>query len=398
MSDEVSAAPPATGGCPITDEFLPQNMRKHVDPAAPVPLRMMAAKGLVPLAPSDLVGALFLLTFDPEASIREVAHKSAAGLPDRILSSALRDEGVKPPVLGWLLGLFGAQEPYAEMLILNALTPDEAVASLAATCSHKTAEIIGQNQLRLLRFDGILRGLAQNPNAEGALLDGVCDFAVRNGVLMADLPQMRAARVRLFGPEAAAAPPEDPGPTAEELMRDFEAAEEAARSGGAGASGGAAAESAAGGADGGAASDGKRLTLSQRLMKMSVSEKIKLATKGNKEARSALFRDSNKLVLVATIRSPRITDGEVLTQASNKAANDEVLRVIFNNREWLRQYPIRLALVRNPKVPQAISMRLMNQLHEADVKNLARDKNVPGSIQALAKKATEKKTDKKGGH
>jgi len=137
--------------------------------------------------------------------------------------------------------------------------------------------------------------------------------------------------------------------------------------------------------------EGKKLTLSKRIMQMNVSEKIKLATKGNKEARGILIRDSNKLVSVAVIRSPRITDGEVLSQAQSKTCIDDVLRVIYSNREWLRKYAIKLALVKNPKVPQGVSMRLINTLHEHDVKSLAKDKNVPGSVQMLAKKQMDKK-------
>ena len=77
---------------------------------------------------------------------------------------------------------------------------------------------------------------------------------------------------------------------------------------------------------------------------------------------------------------------------------DDVLRVIYNNREWLRKYSIKLALVKNPKVPQGVAMRLIATLHEHDVKSLAKDKNVPGSVQALAKKQLEKKNaPKKGG-
>jgi hypothetical protein len=380
MSEEpISPVAVGPSGCPIGDDFLPQNMRKHVDPKAPVPLRMMAAKGLVPLSPSDLVGALFMLTFDAEVSIRETAAKTAGGLPDRIVSSAARDEGLKPPVLGWLLGQLCGNDQYAEMLILNGTTPDEAVARVAGACSKKTAEIIGQNQLRLLRHDAIVRELAKNPVAQGALIDGVCDFAVQSGVVMSDVAQMQEARVRLFGAEAAASAPVDPGPTADEVIEEMQQ------------------QTPTGATIDAPLDETKKLTLSQRLMKMSVSEKIKLATKGNKEARTMLFRDSNKLVLVAVIRSPRITDGEVMVQAMSKVANDEVLRVIYSNREWLRQYPIKLALVRNPKVPQAVSMRLLNQLHESDLKNLARDKNVPGTVQMLAKKHTQKKEDSKGG-
>ncbi|HEY8209805.1 MAG TPA: hypothetical protein VIG99_20095, partial [Myxococcaceae bacterium] len=338
-------------------------MRKHVDPKAPVPLRMMAAKSLVPLSPADMCGALFMLTFDPDQGVRETATKTAAGLPDRILATALRDEGVKAPVLGYFLGVLAGKEQYEEMLILNATTPDEAVAVRAQTCSLKIAEIVGQNQLRLLRHTDVIRQLCLNPNAVGALLDGVCDFAVRSGVILDDVPQIQEARIRVFGPEAAEQPP-DPGPSAEDVMAEYA---------GLGEEGAPPME------------EGKRLTLTQKIMKMSVAEKIKLASQGNKEARSLLLRDSNKLVSVAVIRSPRITDGEVLGIANNRAAPDDVLRVVYMNREWTKMYPLKVALVKNPKTPSGIAMRFLGTLRESEVKELARNKNVPNGIQMQAK-------------
>jgi len=365
--NNVPAPPP---GCPFNAEFLPPNLRKHVDPAAPVPLRMMAAKSLVPLSPSDMLGALYMLTFDSDTGVRETAAKTASALPDRILGSAVRDEEVQPQVLGYFLGLLKTKEAYAEMLVLNPSTPDDAVADLARDCSAKLAEIIGQNQLRLLRHEDILRNLCANPQVPVTLTDSVCDFAVRSGLTLADVPQMKTARIRLFGPEAAEAPP-DPGPTAEQVLQEFQEVEE---------------EGAA------PMEEGKRLTLAQRVMKMSIAEKIKLATLGNKEARSTLIRDTNKLVAVAVIRSPRITDGEVLSCATNRAMMDDVLRVIYNNREWTKNQKVKLALVKNPKVPLTVTMKFLNTFRDAELKDLARDKNVPSAVQSFAKKLHEKKT------
>src|SRR5712664_1645077 len=91
MSDaQATAAAPAA--CPVPLSALPSNFQKHVDPNAPVPLRMMGAKGLVPMGPKEMATALFMLTFDADAAIREAATKSATGLPDRILSVALRED------------------------------------------------------------------------------------------------------------------------------------------------------------------------------------------------------------------------------------------------------------------------------------------------------------------
>lgn len=398
MSDEAplveaEAAPAvveAANACPLPPDFLPENMRKHVDGKAPVPLRMMAAKALVPLAPADMLGALFILMYDADEKVRETAGKTASTLPDRIAASGFRDESVKPMVLGWFLDVYAQNDAYAEMLILNASTPDSALAAIAPICSQKVAELIAQNQLRLLRHEAIVRALAQNPISHGALIDGVCDFAVRNGLDMPDVPQMLAAKVRLFGPQAATQPVHQ-GPTADEVLAEFgvaaadgevpENAEKAQLE----------AEKET------KLDDGTKLTLTQKIAKMSVSERIKLATKGNKEVRGMLIRDANKLVAVAVIRSPRLTDQEVMAQAINKGAHEDVLRVIYNHREWTRKYPVRLALVKNPKVPAQVTMRFLNTISEADVKALARDKNISGAIQMLAKKMIQRKNEPKKG-
>ncbi|OJH34627.1 hypothetical protein [Cystobacter ferrugineus] len=373
-----TAATPA--GCPISAEVLPPNMRKHVDPAAPVPLRMMAAKALVPLAPADMLGALFMLTFDADASVRDTATKTAAALPDRF-SAGLRDENVAAPVLGWLLPLLRSKDAFAEMLVLNTTTPDEAVALAARDCGAKVAEIIGQNQLRVLRHEDILRQLCANPNVSPALIDNVCDFAVRSGLVLTDVPQVQAARVRLFGPQAAAAPP-DPGPTAEQIVAEFQMDSVQEKPDDEDPNPPPMEET-------------KRQSLTQRIMKMSISQKIKLATLGNKEARSHLIRDTNKLVCTAVIRSPRITPGEVLSCAGNKAVNEEVLRHIYSSREWTKNYKIKMALLKNPKLPLAVGMKFLNTLRENDVKELSRDKNVPSGLQGFAKKMLQKKDEKK---
>jgi hypothetical protein len=347
---------------------LSANVRRHVDPSAPVPLRMMAAKALVPLPPPDMITALFLLTADADEKVRTTAEDSAKKLPDRILSSALRDEEVDPPVLGWFLHRLAKQDVYAEMLILNSSTPDEAVARAASLCGMRTAEIISQNQLRLLRHEEVVRQLCLNPNCGPALIDGVCDFCVRSGWCSPTSPDAGGAGADLRS--GGRGGPPDPGPTADEIMEEYaELGDENAPP----------------------MEDGKRLTLAQRIMKMSIAEKIKLATKGNKEARSYLLRDSNKLVAVAVIRSPKLTDGEVLAVANNRAAQDDVLRVVYNNREWLKDYRVKVALTKNPKVPLPVAMKFLSQLREAEVKDLAKNKNVPSGVQLMARKMLEKK-------
>jgi hypothetical protein len=342
---------------------------------------MMGAKGLVPaVAPLDLCTLLFMLSFDADAGVRETAAKTAAGLPDKIWGVALRAEGLQGQVLDWLADRFATNEGALELVLLNASTLDDTVARLAPTVSQRLADIVRQNELRLLRHDPILRALCANPNALASSLDGACDFCVRNGLTLLDVPRSVEAHKRIHGVDPTVKPP-DPAETAVALMQEYdqELAQEPAG------------DPAAAPPPETPEDAQKKLTITQRVMKMSVSEKIKLATLGNKEARTLLLRDSNKLVCMAAATSPRITDGEILSLASSRTANADVLRYIYSNREFLRTYAIKITLVKNPKVPLPTALKMLFTLQEKDIKELARDRNVPQTIQSQAKAFLMKK-------
>ena len=121
-------------------------------------------------------------------------------------------------------------------------------------------------------------------------------------------------------------------------------------------------------------------SLFQKIQTMSVSEKLDLARKASKEARSILIRDSNKLVQLAVVNSPKITESEILAIATNRQVNDEVLKEIAMNREWLRNYQIRSALVNNPKTPLSIAMAHVSYLNQRDLGLLAKSKGVSRAI------------------
>ena len=89
-------------------------------------------------------------------------------------------------------------------------------------------------------------------------------------------------------------------------------------------------------------------------MLMKVKDRIKLGMKGDREARSILIRDPNKVVAQAVINNPRITDQEVEAIAAMRTVSDEVLRLIGQNRGWARQYPVIHNLARNPRTPLKI--------------------------------------------
>ncbi len=125
-------------------------------------------------------------------------------------------------------------------------------------------------------------------------------------------------------------------------------------------------------------------SLFQSIQAMNVSEKIELAHKGNKEARTILMRDSNRLVQMAVIASPKITESEVLLHANNRQLNEEVLKHIANSREWLKNYLIRVALANNPKTPLSDALKQVQFLKTRELALLAKSKGIPRALNIAA--------------
>jgi hypothetical protein len=380
-----SAAP---GQNPLPLGALPSNFQKHVDPKAPIPLRMMGAKALVPMAPKEMCTALFMLMFDPDPSVRETADKSASGLPDRILSVALRDETLEAPVLDSFATRFAGKDEYLEMLVLNAATPDATVERIARRADDRILEIVAQNQLRLLRYPDIVRALAGNATTRPATIDSVCDFCVRSGLSLEDLPAYRDARRRIHGGAAGD----------DELAKQVAArqaiteAEAEAELEAMGASAQDPAHELARHEEADPAQDLKRQSITQQMMNLSIAKKIEWANKkGNREVRTLLLRDPNKLVQLAVIQSPRMTEGEIAKVALSRTAPSEVLSFIYNNRQLMKNYQVKINLLNNPKVPVGVTMRYLSSLRMAEVKAIAKNKNVPHGLATAAKRLVEKK-------
>jgi len=376
-------------GCPLPLSAVPPNFQKHVDPKAPVPLRMMGAKALVPMGPREMSTALFMLTFDADPAVRETAVKTAAALPDRILSVALRDETVDPPVLDYYADVLAGKDEYLEMLVLNPSTSDETVKRLTTRGDDRILEIVAQNQLRMLRHADIVRALCGNPAARPSTVDNVCDFCVRSGMVIEDLPAFRAARLRIHG--GANQDEELAKKVTAEQQRVQAEAEAALELLGADLQESETEDKPAEAGDDQETAK-KRVSLTQQVMRLSVAKKIEWANKkGNREVRTLLLRDPNKLVQLAVIHSPRMTDGEIAKVALSRTAPNEVLQYIYNNRQLMKNYQVKMNLITNPKVPVGVSMRYLSSLRMAEVKAIAKNKNVPQGLATAAKKLVEKK-------
>lgn len=121
-------------------------------------------------------------------------------------------------------------------------------------------------------------------------------------------------------------------------------------------------------------------------MLMGIGEKIKMALTGDKEWRAIFIKDSNKLVSAGVIKNPRITDGEILTILKVGVQNDEIIRLICANKEWVKNYMIRKALISCPKTPLPNALRYLATMNEKDLAAYAKSKNISSVISTQARR------------
>lgn len=378
LEQESSGEPSqVVSSCPLSPDILPEKFRKNVDPETALKRRMMAAKALMPMPPPDQITTLYFLSYDPDEDVRETASETARSMPDNILATVLRGDLI-PEVLAFLSGVLSDKPAYTEMILLNIATSDETFARLARVVDDKLLNIIVENQLRLLRHADIVVGIEENPNASQAVIDRVFDFAVRSGLKIENNAAYQAARERILGVDEATreVPLEE---TAEGLIEQHaedlrdepeEEKEELPEE----------------------ELEKKRVTLTQAIFKMSVSEKIKMASIGNKEARTLLLRDSNKLVQEAVIKSARMTEGEVIGITNSRIIPEPILRYVLTQRDWMKNYQIKCNLIENPKTPLPTAMRLLPFMRAPQLKALGANKNIANSLKTQAKNMLEKRS------
>ncbi len=126
--------------------------------------------------------------------------------------------------------------------------------------------------------------------------------------------------------------------------------------------------------------------LLQQIQRLNVGERVRLAMKANREVRNVLIRDSHKEVVMKVLENPRITESEIELAAKNPQLPEEALRFIAKKREWIRKYPIMVALVSNPKTPPGISMQFIGNLRVQDLIALSQSKNIPEMVRNAAKR------------
>jgi hypothetical protein len=124
----------------------------------------------------------------------------------------------------------------------------------------------------------------------------------------------------------------------------------------------------------------EELSLVKQIENMTVGQKVKMALTGDQAERVILIKDSNKQIATSVLKNPRITEDEVLKLTSTKGTPD---------KEWVKNYQIKSALVTNPRTPLRITLKFLSQLNDKDLKSLSRSKNIPNVLAASARKTLQ---------
>ena len=131
----------------------------------------------------------------------------------------------------------------------------------------------------------------------------------------------------------------------------------------------------------------------QKIAKLDIRGRIQLAMKGTKEERSLLIRDGTKIVALAVLESPKISDGEVERFATQKNVLEAVLRGIPMKRRFAKNYAVVRNLVFNPRTPLDLSLGLMKNMLVGDLRNLSNNKEISDTVRKLATKMFKQKME-----
>jgi hypothetical protein len=428
---------------PLNEELLPGKVRQATNPLLPNAKKLVVAAGVLPLSPEDNVLALYQLCFDESRDVASKAADTLGKVPPHIVAAAIK-RFPWPEPLDYIGKLFKSHTEIVIALLGNKAAGNETVAAIARTCPRDIVEVIAANQQRLMDHPPVIESIYLNRNARMSTVDRVVTFAVRNGIELEGLSSYKeiAASYKLQEKKADAGEARrqvheeaSDASFADAFSSGFDQAQPqpgegaegdefmafAASDGGVFSEFDGEGEQSAGGVfgefdeAGGAAAGGDQLfgefdqalkpkrkegeeeedesslSLEIKISKMSVPHKIRLATIGNSIHRSLLLQDSNRMVALAAIKSPAISEQEVMRCTQSRSVDDEILRYISMNRDWTKSYFVKVNLVNNPKTPMTSAMRFLNYLRKNDLKTVSANKNVPYALRTAAKNILKKK-------
>lgn len=372
---------------PNDSRQLPPIAQKVLSSEAPAPMRQMAARGILPGAkPADVVTVVALLTRQHDETIAKLAQQTLGKLPQPVLDAAL-DQPLDSTVIECLAFAYSEQAAMVERILRQVSLGQAALEGLAQRADERIGELIATNEQLMLMYPSVIEKLYLNKRVRMSTADRLIELAVRNGLelgipaykeaaaaiqneLIAEPTEERTFDDELFVETVAIASTTEVDASSEDTHEVDEEGEEKLRE--------------------------KFLPLHARIAQMTNSQKIRCATLGTSAERLLLMRDPNRLVSASAAKSPLLTESEVIRLTASRSVSDEVLRIFASNRDFTRNYQVKLNLVTNPRTPFTFVARLIPHLRDSELRSLAKSKNVTGTVATSAKQQLDRKKSPNG--
>lgn len=323
----------------------------HVRSGSNRQLQVLAASGLLPLPPEELIPLQVELARGVDPEISRSAVESLRKVDARIVAPFLERQAGEE-----VLSFFAAESQHPlllETILRRRDVPRRLLVDLAYRLPADLQEILILRQDAIIDEPAILDALERNPQLSGYTQRRITEY--RDHLL----PQ---------GRRPAAAPASAPGLAEEMSDQELALAVEQVRKE--------------------APTEGEVETqtgLSEGQIRMlPVPARLKLARGASRQLRAFLLRDTNPQVATAVLQSNPLSDQEVEQTAASRAVVEEVLEAISRKREWISRYNVAKLLVQNPRTPLQISMKLINRMSVRDLRDLSRDKNIADAVRSTA--------------
>lgn len=388
-----------------------------IEGKAPRPAQVAAARGVLPLPELDLLEILVYFARSDDKELSEYAAESLRSQDDAVITTALASESVPTSALIYFAETPDVSAKAQETVIQNPRTPQDSIARLArGTTNGQILELLAFNQQLLIQaptiLDAILTNQHRTPEAERRASETKREFFEKERG-----SEQIASELRAQGKDAAAefiekaefsSDLEGSGMDVDdalflasmievsddeiddswmglEYIEEFYEETEAERQ--------AILDKILGEMrleDTDVPSE--RISVLNRIMKMGMKDRVKLAMKGDREARNILIRDPNRIVAQAVVQNPRITEQEVEKIAAMRSVPEDILRKIANDRQWSRSYAVVHNLARNPRTPIANTMNILSRLQLRDLAALSKNKNISDAVRRQALRLSQART------
>lgn len=329
-------------------------VRQILEGGAPE-LRLLAAQGILPLPPEELIPLQVHLATDDDPMTAQYAREALQGVEVRLAAAYLTADA-PPEVLGWFARTH-ADPTLVETVIRRRDVPLDLLEEIAGALGPDLQEILLLRQDAIVDRPAILDRLEANAHLSVFARRRIAEY--RQHLLPRDLSMVEVKSDI------------DPATVAvAELDSDDIAEIERVR---------------AEVAPGGEVDDRTGLSEAQ-IRSLPVPVRIKLCRGASRALRQILIRDSNRLVSLGVLANAAFSEDEIEQVAANRSMDEEVLATIARRREWVSRYGVCKSLVQNPRTPVGLSVRLVARLSVRDLKALRRDKNVPEPVRSAAER------------